>query len=439
MRTTNHLAVLLLLGATTLSGVGARWSVADAAASRPTPSPSPAVGTSLGSGGFMDAIAAPAPPAVRQSGPTNGTTPPTPTVSAQVARAWVAPQPPPERQWVQNFRPTEAFDGSGPSATSLGQLAQWTTLALVEQSNTGRSRLFDPGTGQGTLPRDVWADLTDFGPAGPPQPDYSLPSGGSVDPSTGRQAPVRQVASWPQPVSAEAAVVVDGDSGAVLFGKNPHERLPMASLTKIMTAIVAVEKGNPRDEVHVTIDSAKLARETESTVMGLMPGDVVSLETLLYGLMLPSGNDAAIEIARHIGGSEQQFAELMNAKAREIGLQDSQFKNPHGLDTTGHYSSAYDLAVMARYGMQYPLFQSLAATRHWQAEGYNLWNLNKLLGVYPGADGVKVGFTDNAGPCLVASATRNGHRVFTVVLHSMNATAEDRALLDYAFDGFRWP
>ncbi len=172
--------------------------------------------------------------------------------------------------------------------------------------------------------------------------------------------------------------------------------------------------------------------------MGLTPGEVVSLETLLYGLMLPSGNDAALAIGRHVAGSDARFVEMMNEKARALGLVDTQFRNPHGLDADGHYSSPYDLAMMSRHGMQDPLFHSLSATQHWQSEGYNLWNLNKLLGQYPGADGVKVGFTDNAGRCIVASATRNGRRVFVALIRSHDPVGESRMLLDYAFQNFRW-
>jgi D-alanyl-D-alanine carboxypeptidase (penicillin-binding protein 5/6) len=165
---------------------------------------------------------------------------------------------------------------------------------------------------------------------------------------------------------------------------------------------------------------------------------VVSLEALLYGLMLPSGNDAALAIGRHIGGSDVRFVELMNEKVQALGLENSQFRNPHGLDEPGHFSSPYDLAMMARQGMQDPAFYNLSVARAWQGEGYSLWNLNKLLGQYPGADGVKVGFTDRAGRCIVASATRNGHRVFVALIRSNDPVGESRMLLDYAFQNFKW-
>ena len=130
--------------------------------------------------------------------------------------------------------------------------------------------------------------------------------------------------------------------------------------------------------------------------------------------------------------------EMMNERVRTLGLLDSQFRNPHGLDEDGHYSTAYDMTMMARHGMQDGLFYNLSATKTWQAEGYRLANLNKLLGQYPGADGVKVGFTDNAGRCLVASATRNGKRVFVTVIRSFDPAGDSRMLLDYAFQNFKW-
>src|SRR5205085_6749313 len=182
-------------------------------------------------------------------------------------------------------------------------------------------------------------------------------------------------------------------------------------------------------KVNVSIDSNALYLKTESTVMGLMPGQTVSMETLLYGLILSSGNDAAIEIAKHVGGSEAHFVEMMNAKAQALGLRDTHFVNPHGLDADGHYSSAYDLATLARYAYQNPKFYALASTRHWSADGFDLWNLNKLLASYPGADGVKPGFTDNAGKCLVGSAVRDNHRVFVTVLRSDDTTQDSRSLL----------
>jgi len=360
---------------------------------------------------------------------------PSPTATAQIEAAAPAE---PARQWVQNFRPTEIFDGPGTQAKSLGTVAQFSTYQLVEQIEDGRSRLFDPGQGQGRLPAAVWANLGDFGPSGPPKYEYELAKGGDLNAATGKTAPDRIASGWPPLPTAESAVIVDGDSGALLYAKNAHERLPQASTTKIMTAIVALEYGHLDDKVNVQIDSNDLYLKTESTVMGLMPGQTVTMETLLYGLILSSGNDAAIEIAKHVAGSESKFVEMMNAKAQALGLRDTHFINPHGLDADGHYSSAYDLAILSRYGFQNPKFYALSNARHWNAETFDLWNLNKLLNAYPGADGVKPGFTDNAGKCLVGSAVKDNHRVFVTVMRSDDTTSDAKALLDYAFASFRW-
>jgi D-alanyl-D-alanine carboxypeptidase (penicillin-binding protein 5/6) len=231
---------------------------------------------------------------------------------------------------------------------------------------------------------------------------------------------------------------MDGHTGAVLFGKNARRRVAMASCTKMVTAIVALERGRLDDRVTVDVDGLKMAIEMESTVMGLHPGDSVTLETLLYGLMLPSGNDAAVAIAKHIAGSESAFVELMNAKVRELGLEDTNFKNAHGLDANDHFSTPFDQASIARYGMMNPTFAKLAGAKQYAGDGYQLLNSNRLLWSYPGADGVKPGFTDAAGSALVASATRNGHRVITAVIKASSAANDTVPLLDWAFKSYSW-
>jgi hypothetical protein len=423
MRAARHLSILILLGIVTVGGVGARW---DPEATPPSVLAQAAPGLA---GGLVAqpsvavAVAAAAAAPAEQQPPL-------------VSPAAPSVVPTPARRWVQNFRPTPLFAGPEPSAATLGQAAQFGTYEVVEAPESGRAKLFDPGRGVGRLPGYVWANLQDFGPSGAPQPHYELAGAAPTsDPSTQRQVPTRVGEGWPRMPTAEMAVVLDGESGGVLYGKNARTRVAPASLTKIMTAIIGIEHAKPQDRVRVDVDARTM---WESTVMGLTPGEVVSLETLLYGLMLPSGNDAALAIGRHVAGSDARFVELMNEKARTLGLVDTQFRNPHGLDADGHYSSPYDLAMMSRHGMQDPLFHSLSATQHWQSEGYNLWNLNKLLGQYPGADGVKVGFTDNAGRCIVASATRNGRRVFVALIRSHDPVGESRMLLDYAFQNFRW-
>ena len=440
MRVTHHLAVLALLAVMTLRGLGAGWEESTTSVVLAAASPAPVVNT------FAPSVVQATPPAVVNSLSTSPSTigasrqvAPIPTLTAPIAVSAQSAPPEAARSWVQNFRSADLFDGPGPQANRIGTASQFSTFELVEQVENGRSRLFDPGRGEGRLPEQVWADLTDFGPTGPPKYQYELARGGEVDATTGKRAPDRVAFGWPPLPLAESAVIVDGESGALLYARNGHARLPQASTTKIMAAIVAIENGRLTDRVTVDVDSNHLAATTESTVMGLMPGQTLTLETLLYGMMLSSGNDAAIAIAKHVGGSEARFVEMMNAKAKALGLHNTQFKNPHGLDADGHYSSAYDLGIMSRYGMQNPTFYSLSNTRHWSAEGFDLWNMNKLLPVYPGADGVKPGFTDNAGRCLVGSAVRDNHRVFVTVLNSLDTTGDSRALLDYAFDSFRWP
>ena len=258
-------------------------------------------------------------------------------------------------------------------------------------------------------------------------------------------APVKTTNAPPPNVSALGAVAIDERSGAVLYEKNAHARRAPASITKIVTAIVALENGNISDMVTVKYDPNELV---DSTVMGVNVGDRLSLEDLLYGLMLPSGNDAALAIASHIAGSEKAFCDLMNAKMKVLGLADSHFVNAHGLDNKDHYSSAYDMAMVSRYAMQNPVFRKLAlakvhAVTVWRANGtkesYDVFNLNKLLSIYPGADGIKVGYTENALRTIVGSVTKDGHRVFVALMGSVDLWSDSPPIFDYVFKNFKWP
>lgn len=242
-------------------------------------------------------------------------------------------------------------------------------------------------------------------------------------------------------VTAEAWALVDGSSGAVIAGQNANERLAPASTTKIATAIVALEQGRLEDQVVFDRESRQ-DLDPDSSVMGLLPGEEVSLHDLLYGLMLPSGNDAAVAIAQHVGGSEQRFVQMMNAKVGELGLKDTHFVNPHGLDVDDQYSSASDLAALARYAMANPTFAAIVSTRQHNVQGklqtYQLRNGNPLLGRYEGADGVKTGYTENAWQTFVGSASRNGHRVFVALLRSRDRVGDSIALLDFVFANYGW-
>lgn len=235
-------------------------------------------------------------------------------------------------------------------------------------------------------------------------------------------------------VTAAAYAVLDASTGAVLLEHNAQERRSPASLLKIMTALVTIERGT-LDAVVTVPEAVTLLRA--STAMGVQPGEHVTVRDLLYGLMLPSGNDAAVALAWHVDGSEGAFVARMNARARTLGLRDTSFVNPHGLDFqswAGGYTSAYDLAVIARAAMENETFRQIAVTRAWTARTdrnvYLLQTQNGLLGAYPGADGVKIGWTRRAGQTMVASAVRDGRRLIAVVLGSASRTEDARRLLD---------
>ncbi len=250
---------------------------------------------------------------------------------------------------------------------------------------------------------------------------------------------LRAEAPPPPSIVADAAILLDEDSGIALFEKNAHVHLSPASLTKIMTALIALERGDLAAEVEVHVDSRRMRG---STVMGLVPGERLTLENLLYGLMLPSGNDAALAIAEHIGGTTPAFIDMMNARAVELGLVDTHFANPHGLDSAGHYSSAYDLAVLTRVAMQHEQFRTFASTTYHVVASnmstYRLGTLNPLYGRLVGVDGVKTGYTRRARQTLVGSVTRDGRRVYVVILRSENRASDGASLLDWAFAAHIW-
>ena len=236
-----------------------------------------------------------------------------------------------------------------------------------------------------------------------------------------------------------SGLLFDADTGRVLWRHKPARVLPIASLTKMMTALLVADRLGPRARVPIT----RQALRYRGSGVGLLPrGKRIRTETLLYGLMLPSGNDAAIAIARHLAGSEEQFIDWMNARVQTMGLRNTHFKNPHGLDEDGHYSSAYDMVMLAREGMRDPFFRQLAAAPDWRATGalrnYRMENLNRLIGQYPGADGVKIGYLGPANRTSVVSATRDGHRVYAAVMRSRDLVGDGSALLDYAFESYSW-
>ena len=236
-------------------------------------------------------------------------------------------------------------------------------------------------------------------------------------------------------VSASSVCLMDAKTGEVLFEKNMKEERGMASTTKIMTAIVALEHGNLDDTVTVSANAAN----TEGSSIWLSQGEQIKLSDLLYGLMLASGNDSAVAIAEHIGGSVDEFVRLMNEKAKEIGAEHTSFANSNGLTADGHYTTAYDLALITRYAMQNNTFREIVST--WQTtiphEGAewdrSLTNHNKLLNLYDGCIGVKTGFTKAAGRCLVSAAERDGVILICVTLNDPDDWNDHIHLMD---DGF---
>ena len=234
---------------------------------------------------------------------------------------------------------------------------------------------------------------------------------------------------------AQSAALIDVKSGRIIYSKQGDKSLPIASLTKIMTAIVAIEKGKLTDPVRVS----KNAFGKEGSSIYLKLGETISLADLLYGLMLRSGNDAATAIAEHVGGSLEGFVYLMNAKAEEIGMDNSHFTNPHGLDDKEHYASANDMAKLAAYALRNPVFQEIVKTRSKKVTREDqpwdsVWtNKNKMLVLYPGSDGVKTGFTKIARRCLVSSATRDNQQLVAVTLNDGNDWADHARMLDYGF------
>lgn len=239
------------------------------------------------------------------------------------------------------------------------------------------------------------------------------------------------------PTNAKAFVLMDPVSGRILLEKNSEEKRPMASTTKIMTAIIALEKGNLKSQVKVSSKAASVVGSS----FHLKYGEVLSLEDMLYGLMLPSGNDAATAIAEHIGGTEENFVEMMDQRALELGALNTQFKNPHGLDDDQHYTTAKDLALIARQAWSIYKFREIVQTKTKDIkEGINprqISNTNQLLWEFKGANGIKTGTTPNAGKCLVAAAYKNSFQLISVVLGSNNAFIDSGKLLNYGFANYK--
>lgn len=242
----------------------------------------------------------------------------------------------------------------------------------------------------------------------------------------------------PPTVSAKASILMDAKTGRILYAKEADKGMKIASLTKIMTAIVAIDEGNLNQLVTISPN----ATNVEGSSIYLKAGERVPLKTLLYGLMLRSGNDAAVAIAEHVGGTVEGFTYLMNEKATHLGLKQSHFTNPHGLDHDQHYSSAKDLAILTSYALKNPVFREIVQTEvkdvPWPGETWKrkFYNKNKLLRMYPYANGVKTGFTKQAGRTLVTSAMKEGRQLICVTLNDPQDWQDHINLFDYGFSHY---
>jgi len=245
----------------------------------------------------------------------------------------------------------------------------------------------------------------------------------------------------PLGVHAASAILVDANSGAVLYERSPDAPRPPASVTKILTALVILEHGRLEDTVVVS----RIAAQTGGHRLGLRVGQQISLGDLLAATLILSANDAAVAAAEHVGGGLDGFVALMNEKAGEIGMRSSHFANPHGLDQPSHYTTARDMATLTRVALEQSTFAELVRIRQarltiWKPGRRSLvprarivQTHNRLLGYLQGADGVKTGYTDSAGRCLVASASRGSHRMIAVLLNDPRRWTDAAALIEYGF------
>ncbi|MBQ1502334.1 MAG: D-alanyl-D-alanine carboxypeptidase [Firmicutes bacterium] len=244
-------------------------------------------------------------------------------------------------------------------------------------------------------------------------------------------------------IDADAAVLMDAVSGRVLYQSNAHEKLAPASTTKVFTALLVLENV---DDLDATVTLPDDFQNVGESGINMEPGDTYSIKDLLYALLLQSANDSAQALAIAVSGSEEAFMELMNKRNVELGLEDSHWANPHGLDDDAHYTSAHDLAVVTREALKYPVFNEIIVTPSYTLALSNsaydtreIYNHNQFLDLYEGADGVKTGYTTNAGNCLVASATREGMRLIGVVLDAPEQShyVQMEALMDYGFANYK--
>ena len=230
-------------------------------------------------------------------------------------------------------------------------------------------------------------------------------------------------------LSAQRAILMDSQTGRIIYDKNADERSLIASTTKIMTALIVCEQCNVLDRMRIPKEAVGI----EGSSMYLQEGEILTIQELLYGLMLHSGNDAAVALAIYCGGTVEGFAGLMNDKAHRLGLIGTHFENPNGLDSPGHYSTARDLAVLAAYAMKNPIFAQTVSTKTVKIGERVLRNHNKLLWQLEGADGIKTGYTKAAGRILVSSASRQGRRLIAVTMNAPDDWTDHKTLMETGF------
>lgn len=240
-------------------------------------------------------------------------------------------------------------------------------------------------------------------------------------------------------ISADKAILIDGDSGEIIYEKNADEKAYPASTTKIMTALVVLEVlEENKSPINQKIKVPRVAEGVEGSSIYLKEGEMISIEDLLYGLMLVSGNDSAVALAEIIGGDEKNFVKMMNKKARELGCKGTHFSNPNGLFDENHYTTAADMAKISREAMKKPVFRKIVKTEVWVADRkentYETFcNKNKTIYQYKGGNGIKIGYTQNSGRTLVASSTRNGKSLICVVMNAPDWFNDAYKLMDLGF------
>jgi D-alanyl-D-alanine carboxypeptidase len=339
-------------------------------------------------------------------------------------------------RWLHTTRDTSLWSDAGDPLEPL--VAGQSYLRPLGGVTDTRVDVYSPIDG-----KQGWVDVSAVEPSGI-APWVATPQavGAALAPSAADlPEPPRKSGDASAPnVSALYVAVIDDDSGQLLYSEQPHVSVPQASTTKIATTLVALERAPDLSRrISVSVSASAMVARDGSSTLGIEPGHTIGLDTLLYGMMLPSGNDAAEQVAISLADSREQFIGWMNDEAAAIGLADTHFANPSGMDARGHYSSAYDMAMLARYAMRNPTFRTLAGTSRYVSDNFSMHNLNRLLDLYPGADGVKIGYTDLAQKTIVASAVRDGHRVFVSLMHSADLVTDSIALFEWVWDNYTWP